>query len=249
MIVIPAIDIQNGKCVRLKQGRREDETVYADDPVRVAEKWAGEGAEWLHVVDLDGAFEKRTVNVETVRRIVKAVAIPVQVGGGIRELTDIERFLELGVRRVIIGTEAFANPERVQAAAERYPNRVSVGIDARDGWVSVEGWTRATSVRAVELARRFERWETGPLIFTDILKDGMQTGPNIEATRALASAVKTPVIASGGVASLQDIYNLLPLEASGVIGVITGKALYNNSLNLSEAIQAARKMPRKTELS
>jgi len=242
MIVIPAIDIRGGKCVRLKQGRREDETVFSDDPVQVAERWAEKGAEILHVVDLDGAFEKRPVNHSTVRRIIEKVNTPIQVGGGIRDAESIQKFLDMGVERVIIGTTALSDPEIVERAAAQYPDRIAVGIDAREGWVAVDGWTQTTRMRAADLAKRFEGLELAAIIFTDILRDGMQTGPNIEATRNFASAVSTPVIASGGVSSLDDIRNLLPLEAVGVVGVITGKALYSNRFDLKDAIQIASRI-------
>jgi len=241
MIIIPAIDIKGGKCVRLKQGRREEETVFSNDPVQTARHWVDAGAEWLHVVDLDGAFEKRPVSPSIVKRIRESVRVPIQVGGGIRDEDAVSMYMDMGVDRVILGTTALSNPDRVEQATARYPGRIAVGIDAKEGWVAVEGWTRTTRMQATALARRFEGLGLSAVIFTDIHRDGMQTGPNIEATRAFASAISTPVIASGGVSSLEDIRNLLPLEHAGVAGVITGKALYSGSLDLAEAIRAGKR--------
>jgi phosphoribosylformimino-5-aminoimidazole carboxamide ribotide isomerase len=241
MMVIPAVDIQNGKCVRLLQGRKDAVTVFSDDPAEMARKWAEAGAELIHVVDLDGAFEKKPVNFETIRKIQETVAVPIQVGGGIRDRDTIDRYLGAGVQRVVIGTEAIAHPARVIEACRAYPERIVIGIDARSGWVAIDGWTQTTRVTAVEVARRYEDSGVAAINFTDIHRDGMQTGPNLEATRRLAEAVSIPIIASGGVASLEDIQRLLPLEAFGVVGVITGKALYTGALGLTEAIAAARK--------
>jgi phosphoribosylformimino-5-aminoimidazole carboxamide ribotide isomerase len=236
MIVIPAIDIKGGKCVRLLQGRADAQTVFSEDPVAVARRWATEGARLIHVIDLDGALEKKPRNVDLIREILATVEIPLQVGGGIRNMDSIGRYLELGVARVIIGTEAIRNPQLVKDACRRFPERVMVGIDARDGRVAVEGWTETTTVEAIDLARRFEDQGVAAINFTDIHRDGMQTGPNLEETGRLAAAIHVPVIASGGVATLEDIRNLLPLEKLGVVGVITGKALYSGSLDLGEAI-------------
>ena len=226
MLIIPAVDIKNGKCVRLLQGRMEDETVFSDDPAAMARKWADAGAELIHVVDLDGAFEKHPQNLEAVKNILNSVATPIQLGGGIRNERNVKTVLDLGVQRVIIGTEAIKNPGWVMQIAQQYPDQIVVGIDARDGRVAIEGWTETTSTRAIDLARQFEDCGVAAINFTDIHRDGMQTGPNIEETRTLAEAVDIPVVASGGVATIKDIQNLLPLEACGVIGVITGKALY-----------------------
>ncbi len=239
MIVIPAIDIKGGRCVRLKQGRREDETVFSDDPVRMAREWVEKGARFLHVVDLDGAFEKRPVHHVLIQRMVQHVPVPVQVGGGIRDAQGVRLYLDMGVERVILGTRALSDPAFVEEVAARYPGRIAVGIDAKAGRVAVEGWTQTTRMQAVDLAKRFDSMGIGAIIFTDIHRDGMQTGPNIAETRRLAAAVSTPVIASGGVSCLDDIRNLLSLEEVGVQGVITGKALYSKSLDLSEAIRIA----------
>jgi len=240
MIVIPAIDIKGGRCVRLLQGRMDAETVFSDDPAAMARQWADQGAEMIHVVDLDGALEKTPKNLDAIRSILDSVQVPVQVGGGIRSAENIRAFLDLGVYRVIIGTEAIRNPELVTEACKNFPDRIVVGIDARDGWAAIEGWTETTRIRAVDLARQFEDSGVAAVNFTDIHRDGMQTGPNIEETRRMAEAVSIPVVASGGVSTLADIHNLLPLESVGVVGVITGKALYSGTLDLQEAIAAAR---------
>ncbi|MFW6333374.1 MAG: 1-(5-phosphoribosyl)-5-[(5-phosphoribosylamino)methylideneamino]imidazole-4-carboxamide isomerase [Thermodesulfobacteriota bacterium] len=240
MIIIPAIDIKGGRCVRLLQGRMDAETVFSDDPSAMARQWAEQGAEMIHVVDLDGAVEKTPRNLDAIRSILDSVRVPVQVGGGIRTAENIRAFLDLGVYRVIIGTEAIRNPDLVTEACKTFPDRIVVGIDARDGWAAIEGWTETTRVRAVDLARQFENSGVAAVNFTDIHRDGMQTGPNIEETRRMAEAVSIPVVASGGVSTLSDIHNLLPLESAGVVGVITGKALYSGTLDLKEAIAAAR---------
>ena len=240
MIIIPAVDIKNGKCVRLAQGRKEDETVFSDDPAAMALKWAQAGAELIHVVDLDGAFDQKPRNIDAIKKILQTVDTPIQLGGGIREEQTVRVFLDMGVGRVIIGTEAIKNPEFVEQSARRYPGRIVVGIDARDGRVAIEGWTETTRIKAVDLAKKFENCGVAAINFTDIYRDGMQTGPNIEETRRLAQAVNIPVVASGGVATIEDIKNLFPLEAFGVIGVITGKALYSGTLDFKEALAVAQ---------
>jgi len=240
VIVIPAVDIKNGQCVRLVQGRKEDETVFSNDPSAMALKWAQAGAELIHVIDLDGAFEKSPKNRNAIQSILQTIDIPIQLGGGIRDEQTAQIFLNMGVRKVIIGTEAIKNPAWVKRIAGQYPGRVVVGIDARNGLVAIEGWTETTQTKAVDLAKRFEDCGIAAINFTDIHRDGMQTGPNIEATRALAEAVDVPVVASGGVATIKDIQNLLPLENCGVIGVITGKALYSGALDFKEALLVAQ---------
>jgi phosphoribosylformimino-5-aminoimidazole carboxamide ribotide isomerase len=240
MIIFPAVDIKAGRCVRLLQGRKEAETVFSDDPAAMAERWVSEGAQWLHVIDLDGAFEKKPQNADAIRQICDRISVPVQIGGGIRQLETVQMYLDMGVSRVIIGTEAITRPDFVESACERHPGKIAVAIDARDGMAAVDGWTRTTQVRAVDLAKQFESCGVAVIIFTDIHRDGTKAGPNIDATRELAEAISLPVIASGGVSNLSDIQNLLPLEDAGVIGVITGRALYDGKLKLAEAIAAGR---------
>ena len=236
MLIIPAVDIKNGQCVRLVQGRKDDETVFSNDPAAMAQKWARAGAELIHVIDLDGAFEKSPQNRNAIQNILQTIDIPIQLGGGIRDEQTAHQFLAMGVQKVIIGTEAIKNPAWVARLARRHPGRVVVGIDARGGLVAIEGWTQTTETKAVDLAKRFEDCGIAAINFTDIHRDGMQTGPNLEETRMLAEAVAIPVVASGGVATIEDIQNLLPLEACGVIGVITGKALYSGTLDFKEAL-------------
>jgi phosphoribosylformimino-5-aminoimidazole carboxamide ribotide isomerase len=240
MIVIPAIDLKDGKCVRLEQGLMERDTVYSDHPAATARHWQDQGGELLHIVDLDGAFAGVPKNRAAIEAIVKAIAIPAQLGGGIRDLATIEAYLALGLSRVIIGTAAQRTPQLVSEACRRFPGRIVVGIDAKHGMVAVQGWAEVTGVTAVELAKRFEGDGVAAIIYTDIARDGMLQGPNLEATKALAEAISIPVIASGGVSSLKDIENLLTIEASGVAGVITGKAIYSGALDLGEAVRVAK---------
>jgi len=236
MIIIPAVDIKNGRCVRLLQGRKDAETVFADDPAAMAAKWAGDGAQLIHVIDLDGAFKKAPRNQPSIEKILDTVNVPIQVGGGIRDEKTITMYLDAGVDRVILGTEAIRNPKFVAWACKTFPGRIVVGIDARDGLVAIEGWTQTTRTKAVDLAKRFEDSGVAAINFTDIHRDGMQTGPNIAETRRLAESVSIPVVASGGVSSMEDVKNLLPLKVVGVEGIITGKALYTGTLILKEAI-------------
>jgi phosphoribosylformimino-5-aminoimidazole carboxamide ribotide isomerase len=239
MIIIPAVDIKDGRCVRLLQGKMDAETVFSDDPAAMARRWADEGAALLHLVDLNGAVNKRPENLTSIKNIVKAVDIPVQVGGGIRNMETLTMYIELGVAKVVIGSEAVNNPELVKAAGEKFPGQVVVGIDARDGRVATEGWTETTGVTAVDLARQFEDCGVAAVNFTDINRDGMRTGPNIEATRMLAEAVQIPVVASGGVSTINDIKALAAVQDAGITGVIVGRALYDGSLDLAEAMAAA----------
>lgn len=240
MMIIPAVDIKDGRCVRLLQGEMDRETVFSNDPAAMARRWQAAGAELIHLVDLNGAVDKKPRNLATIERIIAAVEVPVQLGGGIRNMATIENYLHKGVSRIVLGTEAIRNPELVIRAARDFPDRIVVGIDARDGFVAIDGWRETTRITAIELARRFEDAGIAAINFTDIHRDGMQSGPNLEATRQLAEAVSIPVVASGGVASIEDIKNLLPLEPFGVQGVITGQALYSGSLDLSEALALAR---------
>jgi phosphoribosylformimino-5-aminoimidazole carboxamide ribotide isomerase len=240
MDVIPAVDIKDGKCVRLFQGRMDAETVFSDDPAAMAKRWEREGAKIIHVVDLDGAIEKSPQNLSSIRKIINSVDAHIQVGGGIRNEKTIRMFLEIGVKRVIIGTEAIRNPKFVKDACKDFPGQIVVGIDARNGLVAIEGWTKTTQIKAVDLAIQFEDSGVAAINFTDIHRDGMETGPNIEETRRLAKAVNIPVVASGGVSSIEDIQNLMPLETVGVVGVITGRALYSGSLKLKDAIEVLK---------
>ena len=240
MLIIPAVDIKGGRCVRLLQGREGSETIFSDDPSAMAARWEAEGAELLHVVDLDGAFRKSPQNVDAIKRILDRVHIPVQLGGGIRSMETISMFLDLGVSRVILGTEAIRNPLLVEQACHAFPGKIMVGIDVRNGMVAIEGWTQTTEQRSIEVAKGFENHGLAGIIFTDIHKDGMQTGPNIAQTERLAESVSIPIIASGGVSDIKDIRALLPLERVGVQGVITGKALYAGTLNLKQALEVAR---------
>jgi len=240
LLVIPAIDLKNGRCVRLRQGRIEDETVFSDVPERMAEKWFEAGAERLHVVDLDGAFKGKPVNSSVIRRIVDSVPIPVQLGGGIRDVETLKAYFDLGVKFVILGTVAFRDPEFVVHACNMFPGQIIIGIDAKKGRVAIEGWTEEIDMGPVDMARRFEDSGACAIVYTDIQRDGMRSGPNLDATASLAKAVKIPVIASGGISDIEDVQSLLPLEKLGVIGMITGRALYDGSLNLAEAIKLCR---------
>lgn len=239
MIIIPAIDIQSGQCVRLLQGRKDDATVFSDDPAAMARRWAEAGAQLIHVVDLDGAFEKGPRNTAAIGAILDSVDVAIQIGGGIRDEQTIQNYLDAGAARVVIGTAAVRDPDRVRAICNRFPGRIVLGIDARNGMVAVEGWTETTRIRAIDLARRFEDCPVAAINFTDIYRDGMQSGVNIEETRRLAQSVSIPVVASGGISSLADIHLLLPLEAMGVCGVIVGRALYAGKLDLKQAIDSA----------
>ena len=236
MIIIPAIDLKEGRCVRLEQGLMEKDTVYSDDPAAQARIWQEQGGELLHIVDLDGAFAGVPKNRETIAAIVAALDIPTELGGGIRDLKTIEAYLDLGITRVILGTVAKENPQLVAEACRLFPGRIVVGIDAKDGKVAVRGWADVTEKRATELAREMEGFGVEAIIYTDIARDGMMQGPNIEATRQLAESISIPVIASGGVSSLKDLENLMAVESSGVVGVITGKAIYTGALDLRAAV-------------
>jgi phosphoribosylformimino-5-aminoimidazole carboxamide ribotide isomerase len=240
VIVIPAIDLKDGKCVRLEQGLMDRDTVFNDDPGAQARAWQDQGAEILHIVDLDGAFAGEPKNRSAIEAIVRAITIPSQLGGGIRDIATIEAYLSLGIGRVIIGTAAQRNPELVKEACAKFPGRIVVGIDAKDGMVAVQGWAEVTGVTAIDLARKFEGFGVSAIIYTDISRDGMLQGPNIEATRQLAESISIPVIASGGLSSLKDIENLKAIESSGVTGVITGKAIYTGAIDLAEAIKLGK---------
>ncbi|MDP1991373.1 MAG: 1-(5-phosphoribosyl)-5-[(5-phosphoribosylamino)methylideneamino]imidazole-4-carboxamide isomerase [Syntrophales bacterium] len=240
MVVIPAIDLKEGRCVRLIQGDFGRATIYADDPVEMASLWKGKGAERLHVVDLDGSLAGVPRHEAVIRAIVKETGLPLQVGGGIREMGTVEAYLEMGVRWVILGTAALRDPEFVRKACREFPDHVILGFDARGGQLAVQGWTETQAETPVALARRFEDDRPAALVYTDIMRDGMETGVNIESTRELAESVGIPVIASGGVSGMRDIENLMNIEGQGIFGVIAGKALYTGALCLAEAIAFAK---------
>ena len=240
MIVFPAIDIQGGKAVRLRRGDFADVTVFGDDPAAMGLRWQAAGAQLLHVVDLDGAFSSRPQNLESIRRLRQALTIPIELGGGIRTLETIAAYIELGIDRLILGTVALKDPGLAARACADYPGRIIFGLDARDGLLAVEGWTETSRITALDAAQTLARLKTAAFIYTDIARDGVKRGVNIPATQALAAAVDIPVIASGGVSCLDDIRALLPLEPLGVMGVITGRALYDGSLDLKEAIRIAQ---------
>ena len=236
MILFPAIDLKDGNCVRLLRGAMDQATVFNTDPAAQAELFAAAGCQWLHLVDLDGAFAGRSKNGEAVRAILARIAIPIQLGGGIRTAAHIQAWLEAGIRRVILGTVALRDPALVKQACRDWPGRIVVGIDARDGKVAVEGWAETSNVTALELARRFVDAGVAAIVYTDIERDGAMQGPNVEATAALARAVPIPVIASGGVSSLDDLRALKAREADGIAGAISGRAIYDGRIDLAEAL-------------
>jgi phosphoribosylformimino-5-aminoimidazole carboxamide ribotide isomerase len=240
MILFPAIDLKGGACVRLLRGAMDQATVYNDDPAAQARAFAAAGFEWLHIVDLDGAVAGKAVNGAAVEAILRAVDLPVQLGGGIRDQAAIEAWLGRGVRRVILGTIALKNPDLVKRACRAFPGRIVLGIDARGGRVAVEGWAATSEISALELAQRFEDAGAAAIVYTDIERDGALAGVNIEATAALAAAIRTPVIASGGLASLEELTALKRRAASGIIGVISGRALYDGRLDPKAALALLR---------
>lgn len=240
MLLIPAIDIKEGKCVRLRQGRMDDNTVFSDDPVAVAGRWVAAGARRLHLVDLDGAFAGKPRNADIVHAIVKAYPdVPVQIGGGIRDEDAIQAYLDAGVEYVIIGTKAVHTPYFVRDVAMEYPRHIIVGLDARDGKVAIDGWSKLSRHDVIDMARHFEEDGVEAIIYTDISRDGMMTGVNVEATARLARAIRIPVIASGGITDLADIRALGAVAGDGVVGAITGRAIYEGSLDFAEAARLA----------
>jgi phosphoribosylformimino-5-aminoimidazole carboxamide ribotide isomerase len=238
VLLIPAIDLKNGQCVRLRQGKMDDVTVFSPDPVAVAKRWADEGAQRLHVVDLDGAVKGQPLNIKVVEKIVAAVKIPVQVGGGIRDEDTVQRLLSAGAQYVIVGTKAVSAPHFLHDLCIEYPRHVIVSIDAKDGRVALNGWVKVTGHDVIETAQHCERDGAEAIVYTDIAKDGMMNGFNVEATRNLARAVKTPVFASGGISSIKDLVALKEIESEGVAGCVVGRALYEGSLTLKEALKA-----------
>jgi len=240
VILFPAIDLKNGQCVRLEQGDMARATVFNLDPTAQARSFAAQGFEYLHVVDLDGAFAGKPMNAHAVEAMLKAVTMPLQLGGGIRDLNTIEAWLAKGVARVIIGTAAVRDPELVKGAAKKFPGRVAVGLDARDGKVAVEGWAETSQVTALEMARRFEDAGVAAIIFTDIARDGLLKGLNLDATIELAEHISIPVIASGGFASIDDVRALLAPRAKKLAGAIAGRALYDGRLDAAAALALIR---------
>jgi phosphoribosylformimino-5-aminoimidazole carboxamide ribotide isomerase len=241
VIVIPAIDLKDGRCVRLAQGDFQRVTVYSEDPVKIAEQWRSQGAQRIHVVDLDGSLAGSPRNMAVILEMVKTVPIPIEIGGGIRDIKTVEFYIQNGVQWVILGTAALKNQAFVKDACRHFSGRIIVGIDARNGLVAVQGWTEKTSESAADTAKRYEDYGLAAIVYTDIQRDGMESGVNLDATRVLAEAVNIPVIASGGVAGIQDIEQALILEPMGVIGIIVGKALYTGGLSLRTAIDITRK--------
>jgi phosphoribosylformimino-5-aminoimidazole carboxamide ribotide isomerase len=236
MLIIPAIDLKDGQCVRLRQGLMDDSTVYGDDPVSMARRWVDAGARRLHLVDLNGAFAGEPVNGAAVTAIAEAFPqLPIQIGGGVRSLETIEFYLGAGVNYVIIGTKAVKEPAFVAEACRRFPGHIIVGLDARDGLVATDGWAEVSDVKATELAKRFEQDGVSAIVYTDIARDGMMQGVNVDATVAMARASTIPVIASGGITNMDDIRALQAAASAGISGAITGRAIYEGSLDLAEA--------------
>jgi phosphoribosylformimino-5-aminoimidazole carboxamide ribotide isomerase len=240
MLLIPAIDLKDGKCVRLRQGRMDEDTVFSDDPVAVAGKWVAEGAKRLHLVDLDGAFAGVPRNAEIIHAIRAAYPdVQIQVGGGIRDEDTIQGYLNTGVDYVIIGTKAVSAPHFVSDVCAEFPNHIIVGLDARDGKVAIDGWSKLSHHDVIDLAQKFEEDGVEAIVYTDISRDGMMGGVNIEATARLARSIRIPVIASGGITNIDDIRALGQIVADGVVGAITGRAIYEGTLNFAEARQLA----------
>jgi len=240
VIIIPAIDIKDGKCVRLAQGKFDRVTTYGDDPVEMAQRWMDEGAELIHVVDLDGSVAGLPRNANIILEIARNVDVPIQVGGGIRTMATIEFYLGNGIASVILGTTALQNEKIVREACGVFPNKIILGIDALNGQVAVKGWTQTTEKNAVDLAKHYQDYNVKAIVYTDIARDGMSTGVNVEATRNLAVSVNIPVIASGGVASIKDVENLLALDDCDIYGMIIGRALYTGAVSLEEAIKKSK---------
>jgi len=240
MLLIPAIDLKDGKCVRLRQGRMEDETVFSDDPVAMAQRWVDAGARRLHMVDLNGAFEGRPVNAAVIRSVAEAFPeLPIQVGGGIRDEETVQAYLDAGVQYTIIGTKAVSAPHFVNDLCAEFPGHVIVGLDAKDGKVAIDGWSKLSHHSVIDMAQRFEDDGVEAIVFTDIGRDGMMTGVNIESTVELAQAIRIPVIASGGITTIDDVRKLCEVTDEGIMGAITGRAIYEGTLDLAEAQKLA----------
>ncbi len=236
MIIIPAIDLKDGQCVRLRQGLMEDTTVFSDNPVEMAAQWVKQGAKRLHLVDLNGAFKGEPVNAKSIEQIVSTFPdLPVQIGGGIRDINIANAYIETGVRYVIIGTMAVTNPKFISQLCREFPDQVIVGLDANDGLVATQGWSKKTDLNVLDLSKRFEQDGVSSIVYTDIARDGMMQGINVEATTNLAKHTSIPIIASGGITNIDDIANLLIEAHHGIIGAITGRAIYENTLDFSQA--------------
>ncbi|MEN8800678.1 MAG: 1-(5-phosphoribosyl)-5-[(5-phosphoribosylamino)methylideneamino]imidazole-4-carboxamide isomerase [Thiogranum sp.] len=236
MLLIPAIDLKDGKCVRLRQGRMEEETVFADDPLDMAQRWVDAGARRLHLVDLNGAFAGQPVNTQVIRRIADAFPdVPIQLGGGIRDEDTVQLYLDAGVQYVIIGTKAVSAPHFINDLCLEFPGHIIVGLDARDGKVAIDGWSKLSNHDVIDMAQHFERDGVEAIVYTDISRDGMMRGVNVEATVKMASEISTPVIASGGISTMDDIKALRAVEEEGIMGAIIGRALYEGSIDLAEA--------------
>ncbi len=245
MLLIPAIDLKNGQCVRLRQGRMEDNTVFSNDPQAVAQRWIEAGARLLHLVDLDGAFAGRPINATVIADIVRAYPQhPVQVGGGIRDADTVARYLDMGVRYVILGTKAVRDPAFVEASCKRFPGQILVGLDARGGQVAIEGWAELSQHTPIDMARTFEQAGVAGIVYTDIGRDGMMTGVNVDSTVALARAVAIPIIASGGITNIADIRALCAVAHEGIVAAITGRAIYEGTLDFAAGQQLADEMTR-----
>jgi len=242
MMIIPAIDLKNGNCVRLKQGEMKKETIFSYHPQQVAQEWESLGAKMLHLIDLDGAFKGVPQNREVIKKIRQRISIPIQLGGGIRSLETIEEYIAMGIDRVILGTIAYQGKEFLSEACSKFPGRIVVGIDAREGKVAIKGWSEQTDLSAITFARRCEKEGVAAIIYTDIKRDGMLTGINVPATQIVAREISVPVIASGGVATIKDVLNVISLSKDGIKGLIIGRALYDGSIDLSEALQVVKKI-------
>ena len=243
MLLIPAIDLKQGKCVRLRQGKMEDDTVFSDDPVAMAERWIEQGATRLHIVDLDGAFAGKPVNAGVIHRITEEFpGISIQVGGGIRDEDTIQTYLDAGVQYAIIGTKAVNAPHFVSDVCIEFPGRIIVGLDAKDGKVAIDGWSKLSNHDVIDMARHFEKDGVAAIVYTDISRDGMMQGLNIEATVRVAQAVSIPVIASGGITTIDDIRKLCEVADEGIMGAITGRAIYEGTLDFAEGLALAKKL-------
>ena len=236
MIIIPAIDLKDGQCVRLRKGIMEDTTVFSNNPTEMASKWVAEGARRLHLVDLNGAFEGKPINADCVNEITRSFPnLPVQIGGGIRDLQTANAYIEAGISYLIIGTMAVTNPDFVEKLCDEFPNKIIVGLDANNGLVAIDGWAKQTDIDVVELSKKYEQYGVNSIIYTDIARDGMMQGVNVEATANLAKKTSIPIIASGGITNLDDIAALLKNAHHGIMGAITGRAIYEGQLDFNDA--------------